>query len=845
MSTPALTASVVVVNYNGLDVTPGCLESLRHQTYPSELWDVIVIDNASADGSPEEIAKRFPEVRLVRNKDNTGFSPAVNQGARLSERDVVVLINPDAVAEPEWLERMLAPMHNDPDVACVGGLVLDEAGKKIDFAGGEASFYGHGFQAHQNDPIDIVLRAGPTLFATGASLACRRDVFLESGGLDEEFFAYFEDVDFGWRLWVLGHKVWFAPDAVVHHIGHTTVKRFPPERWRYLLERNALATIYKNYGEAMLARALPGALMLVIARGLVVDDGSDLGDYRIKSEYAGKPAPTPQLTSGAGAHLAAVRDFTLWLESLNLKREEIQSKRRRRDDDILTLFRKGLVPNHPDPAFLKAFAVVADTFNLPFPAQARQRVVIATGDVIGERMAGPAIRAWEMARYLAPNHDVRLASTQKPEISRKGSGRGGAHRDGYEDFEVGHLTSLTWRAYADWADVLIVQGSVLTRFPDLARSDTYVAVDAYDPFQLEGLVRAASSVGDGHSDDRAQLEARLAADRLNRADVVFCASDRQRQWLLGQLLALGRIDPEVVRVDPALKSLVRVVPFGLPDAPPTQGRHGLREAFPQITDEDVVLLWGGGIYEWFDPASLVRGVAKAVADGIAVKLVFIGTKHPNATVPSMARAEEAAAVARELGLLGTHVFIHDGWVPYEERADWLLDAHVGVSTHFQSIETELAYRTRMLDYFWAGLPILCTEGDAIAEEVRSHGLGEVVAEADVDGIARAIARLADAAHRDEVAARVRQHAVNRRWSTVLMAVAEFVDAPELVAVKNRDKYLRPEGSRRRTGMFRRRTPGQLVRMFVAWAREKGLKDAFSAGVNSLRVRRAASKVGQE
>ncbi len=838
----ALTATVVVVNYNGRDVILDCLAALQNQTYPADLFDVLVIDNDSQDGSVEEITRQFPTVQVIRNKTNTGFSPAVNQGARASQADVVALINPDAMADPDWLAGLLAPLQRDPQIACTAGLVLDEDGRKIDYGGGEASFYGHGFQAHQNEDIDTILREGPTLFATGASLACRRDVFLESGGLDEEFFAYFEDVDFGWRLWVLGHKVWFAPGSTCRHIGHTTVKRFPPERWRYLLERNALATIYKNYGDAMLSRALPGAIMLTVARGLVVDDGSDLGDYRIKAEYAGKPAPTPQLTPGAGAHLAAIRDFTLWLESLTEKREHIQANRRRRDEDILKLFRKGLVPNHPDPAFLKAFAQVANTFNLPFSANARQRVVVATGDRLGERMAGPAIRALEMARQLAPDHDVRLVSTQKPEMKGTASGVAGRHQPGKRDFDIGHLTSLTWRSYADWADVLIVQGSVLTRFPDLARGDAHVAVDAYDPFQLEGLVRAATSVDDGQAADRAELEARLAADRLNRADIVLCASDRQRQWLLGQLVAMGRIDPAMVRTDPALTSFVRVVPFGLPDEPFEPRRHALREAFPSITEDDVVLVWGGGIYEWFDPATLVRGVAKAAAQDPRIKLVFLGTKHPNATVPTMPRVAEARAVASELGILDKHVFLHDGWVPYEERADWLGDASIGTSTHFQSIETELAYRTRMLDYFWAGLPVLCTEGDAIAQEVRAGGLGEVVGEADVDGVAAAILRLADHDHRDQVAARVREHAATRTWSQVLAPVFEFVDAPELVTVRDRERYLRPEGMRARTGMFRRRTATQLASTFVGWAKDKGFRDAVKAGVNSVRVRRATSKI---
>lgn len=820
------TCSVVLVNLNTKDRVLQCLASLAEQDYPADRWDVILVDNASTDGSVEAVRAQYPATKVIVNKTNTGFSPAVNQGVRASDAEVAVLLNNDAFPEPDWLRQMVAPLRADPQVACVGGLVLDEAGEVIDYAGGEASFYGQGWQAKIGEPVaTTTLRAGPTLFATGASLACWREIFLGAGGLDEEMFAYFEDVDFGWRLWVLGHKVWFNPKAVVRHVGHATVSKFASERWRYLLERNALWAVFKNYGDVMLSRALPGATMLTLLRGLAQDEDSDLGDYRISADSFGKPAPTPKLSSQAGAHLAALRDFALNLDHLVEKRDWIQANRRRRDEDILPLFRKGLVPNHPDPEFIKAFSQIVNTFNLPVSGRGPQRIVIATGDPIGERMAGPAIRAWEMARLLKPDHEVRLVTTQKPERRAEG-------------IEVEHLTSLTWRSYADWADIVIAQGSVLTHFPDLARPDAHLIVDAYDPFQIEGLVRAA---GQPDAADRVALEARLAEDRLRRADLVLCASERQRLWLLGQLLTLQRIEPDRVAADPRLSSLVRVVPFGLPSEPFTPGRSRLRAAFPSIGEDDLVLVWGGGIYDWFDPATLVRGVAKAAAQDPRWKLVFLGTKHPNATVPRMARADEAAAVARELGILGTHVFLHDGWVPYEERAGWLGDAHVGVSTHFPSIETELSYRTRMLDYFWAGLPVLCTEGDAIAEDVARLGLGEVVPAEDPDAIATALSRLADADTRRDVADRVRAHGEQQAWDVVLGPLVEFVEAPEVVTVRSRDAYVRPAG-RRNQGVFRQRSAGQLAATFVRWAKDKGVKDAVKAGVNSVRVRRATSRI---
>src|SRR5699024_5381652 len=136
----------------------------------------------------------------------------------------------------------------------------DDDLQRLDYAGGQMAFYGHGFakDAGEVDHGEQVTR--PTLFASGGAMVVRRSVFIETGGFDESFFAFFEDVDFGWRLWLLGYEVRYVPRSVVSHHHHGTVERFGYPRERYLLERNALSTVFKNWGDERLSRILPASL---------------------------------------------------------------------------------------------------------------------------------------------------------------------------------------------------------------------------------------------------------------------------------------------------------------------------------------------------------------------------------------------------------------------------------------------------------------------------------------------------------------------------------------------------------------------------------------------------------
>ena len=121
-----------------------------------------------------------------------------------------------------------------------------------------------------------------------------------------------------------------------------------------------------------------------------------------------------------------------------------------------------------------------------------------------------------------------------------------------------------------------------------------------------------------------------------------------------------------------------------------------------------------------------------------VRLYFLGLKHPNPHVGEMSMAVQTRALADELQLTGTHVFFNEDWVPYEDRQNYLLESDVGVSTHFDHIETAFSFRTRILDYFWAGLPVVSTSGDALSDMIEAAGAGIAVPPNDVGALEDAL-----------------------------------------------------------------------------------------------------------
>ncbi len=398
-----------------------------------------------------------------------------------------------------------------------------------------------------------------------------------------------------------------------------------------------------------------------------------------------------------------------------------------------------------------------------------QRILIVTDDVLTERMAGPAIRAWQIAEALSRHHEVVLATTS-PTCERS-SDRFATEAAGQERFAE----------LERWCTVVLFQGYVLNHVPVLKTTEKVMVVDLYDPLHLEALELGRDQPEPERSYNVAS-SVRVLGEQMLRGDFFLCASEKQRDLWLGFLSAAGRVNPANYTADPSLRQLIDVVAFGLPDDPPVRDRPAMKGVIPGIGSEDRVVLWGGGVYDWFDPLTAIRAVDRLRASYPDLRLYFLGVRHPNPAIEESRTLTAARALASELGLAGTHVFFNESWVAYEDRSNFLLEADVALSLHVEHIETAYSFRTRILDYIWAGLPIVATRGDGFAEIIAREGLGAVVPGEDVDAAAAAIAALLD----DPSArsrCRANAGAVARRfvWSEVLRPLLEFCDSPSRAA----------------------------------------------------------------
>jgi len=412
-------------------------------------------------------------------------------------------------------------------------------------------------------------------------------------------------------------------------------------------------------------------------------------------------------------------------------------------------------------------------------------------------MAGPGIRCFEFAHQLsAAGHTVTLTSPRPSDLPPQA-------------FQLTVGTVPTLLRLAREHDVVITQGTALERYPFLREGGARIVVDLYDPFPL-ALLEQFSAETLPHRLLTHQGVLGTANAQLRHGDFFLCASEQQRDFWLGSLTALNRVNPHTHGADRTMRQLIDVVPFGIPDVPPAPDGPAARGVIPGIEPGDVLLLWGGGIYNWFDPLTLVRAVAAASRSQPRLRLLFLSTTHPNPDVPSMWMEGQTRQLADELGLTGRHVFFNESWVPYEERARWLCEADAGVSTHFDHVETRFSFRTRILDYLWAGLPILCTRGDVLADAVERHQLGLTVPPEDVPATTTALERMvANAVDRRAWGEEVRAYARRLTWSSAVGPLLAYCERPwpaaDLAAPGPRPAV--PLGSAAGPG----RSPGPLAR----------------------------------
>ncbi len=351
--------SIIIVNFNGLNLLKNCLPSVCKQTYPQDKYEIIVVDNNSTDGSVNYIKANYPSVIVIQNSENGGFARPNNKAAAIAKGEYLALLNNDMYAKENWLEKLVASQQRT-GAACVGGAILNSDGSKIDFFDGmidcigNAYFLGGSYNPRHAKPstiLDDYHQEKDVFYASGGAMLIDKDVFLAVGGFDEDLYLYHEDDDLCWRLWLLGYKVVASPLAVTFHRHSTTSRKFAKYQIRFYHQRNPLMMLYKNYEGKNVYKYLCGALIWRLLKvieslraDIVLDNEHNLKFLTVKqkvSRTVGKSKIFFRLIRKLDdllIFLAAVISFLKRLPSIREKRKVLQTARQRSDAEIMQMF---------------------------------------------------------------------------------------------------------------------------------------------------------------------------------------------------------------------------------------------------------------------------------------------------------------------------------------------------------------------------------------------------------------------------------------------------------------------------------------------------------------------------
>jgi glycosyltransferase involved in cell wall biosynthesis len=239
-------------------------------------------------------------------------------------------------------------------------------------------------------------------------------------------------------------------------------------------------------------------------------------------------------------------------------------------------------------------------------------------------------------------------------------------------------------------------------------------------------------------------------------------------------------------------------PMGVDKSLPKPKNLLLRSSIKNLREDDFVLIWTGGIWDWFDAQTIIR--AMALIKDPSVKLVFLGTKHPNSIyTDETLETKEARLLATKLGLVDKTVFFLDGWIPYEQRGAYFMDADTAIYADKKSLETRFSHRTRVLDHFWASLPTICSQGDYMSEIIRQNDLGIVVENRDPHEFANAIFKLkTDKKLYAGIRQNLKKHREDFTWEKTLEPLVRYLDTVDAPAVRQQiiDSYRKTDQNRK-------------------------------------------------
>lgn len=739
--------TVIVLNYNGTQHLKECFSSLTQVDYPPDKLQLMLVDNASTDGSVEYVRREFPRVRIVQNKENLGFAPGNNIGARAAATEYVVFLNNDMAVHAQFVRGLAQAIQSEPGAVCAGAQILNWDGSQIDFGGAAAHFAGYAYQVDMGKPFNPQVRSEihPILYACGGAMMVNRQIFLDAGGFDEDYFIYYEDLDLGWRLWVLGYQVVFAPDALVNHRHHGTMDNFSNYRKQVLFKRNALYSVIKNYDNQNLGRVLP-AVLLATVNGVVdqaVRDGQlNLAEYQIKSEKSGKPS---ELFGKRNVSiLVAIHDVVEHLPRVMEKRRLIQAHRRRSDEEVAQLFRSPFL-YWPDVDVRTQYQV-ADAFDIQGIFQnLPRRVLIISSDILpfpGLPTVGSGLRAWGLGEGLkSRGHEVIYSMPR-------------AALQGYESAVPPQAAELAWQnnnlldivRLAEPDVVVVCNWPVMVLLPVEQLGSIPVILDQHGPHNLE---REFQKYGDPDENARHKILA------LGKADFFTCAGKKQLDYFRPWLERAGWTETEI-------RDRANAIPVSL--SPELPERH---------PNDELTFVYGGVFLPWQDPSNGLVTLVQELDRRNCGKLHFYGGKHPVYPVDT---GIFEALLKRLSG--STHVSDR-GMLSHDALIEEYARAHVAIDLMKRNRERELAFTTRTVEYLWCGLPVIYNDYSELSDSIREYDAGWTIDPENADAIRAVIAEIFEHPELVEKKSENARRLVRERltWDRTIEPIDQFVRHP--------------------------------------------------------------------
>jgi glycosyltransferase involved in cell wall biosynthesis len=345
------------------------------------------------------------------------------------------------------------------------------------------------------------------------------------------------------------------------------------------------------------------------------------------------------------------------------------------------------------------------------------KILLVCKDTVGDLMAGPGIRYFEMAKALSKDHQVLLAAPSPVQLSKETDFKILPYDKTKETKELSGIIGNF--------NVVIAQYLKPALLSKMRKTGVKYIADLYDPLIIETLEHFKNERPEIQHIN-IEFQRLLTLLQLAYADLILAASEKQVDYYYGLLSAIGRISAEHYRLDPTFEKLIQILPFGIEKTEDNFSSDFIKKFITAYSQNDKIIIWAGGIWNWFDPLTAIKAVEKISKSHPEVKLLFMAGKHPNPDIPEMKMAKEAFELSEKLGLTNKQVFFIEQWVPYQDRHQLLAASYLGISTHFDEIETRFSFRTRILDYIGHKLPIIATGGDSMAELISKKQLGLII-----------------------------------------------------------------------------------------------------------------------